>query len=69
MTEQAVQTNKRRPAMWKRKKKEKSSEETPEVALLDLEAFEAADDADRREMVRSFLIAARRNGEGGVGKS
>lgn len=69
MTEQAVQTNERRPVMWKWKKKEKSSEETPEVALLDLEAFEAADDAARREMVRNFLIAARRAGEGGVGKS
>ena len=55
--------------MWKWKKKEESSEETPEVALLDLEAFEAADDAARREMVRNFLIAARRAGEGGVGKS
>lgn len=55
--------------MWKRKKKQEENVETPEVRLLDLEEFEAADDAQRREMVREFLIAVRRNGESGVGKS
>lgn len=56
--------------MWKRKKKKQDETvETPEVTLLDLDAFEAADDAQRRELVREFLTAVRRNGENGVGKS
>jgi len=39
----------------KRKKKKQT------VHLLDMEKFEKADDAERREMVREFLIAIRRD--------